>query len=180
MPAAESWSADVLSCCQVLLVGSADFTLIGRPVLEQGMATIEATVIEKSLSHTKTTFRKKKRKNYKRINCTCFFTSNAAVVLGKLALGFRLGSVVKLNLKVAVLPINNSKELRLSQQMRCSRIELYTFVCNEMQFRGACTHFGSNVTTDLDEAVTPVPIRFSLPNTADHAEDQQRTIGEDC
>ncbi|KAF0302594.1 39S ribosomal protein L21, mitochondrial [Amphibalanus amphitrite] len=53
---------------KVLLVGSADFTLLGRPVLDRGMAAVEATVIEKSLSHTKTIFRKKKRKNYRRIN----------------------------------------------------------------------------------------------------------------
>ncbi|XP_037071479.1 39S ribosomal protein L21, mitochondrial-like [Pollicipes pollicipes] len=53
---------------KVLMVGSADFTLLGRPVLEPGMASVEATVVEKSLSHTKTIFRKEKRQNYKRIN----------------------------------------------------------------------------------------------------------------
>jgi len=53
---------------KVLLAGCADFTLVGRPILEPGLVTVEATVIEKSLSHTRTTFRKYKRKNHRRIN----------------------------------------------------------------------------------------------------------------
>ena len=54
---------------QILLVGAADFTLIGRPLIERGLVTVHATIIEKTLSHTKTHFKKKRRKQYKRINC---------------------------------------------------------------------------------------------------------------
>ncbi|CAG2068816.1 unnamed protein product, partial [Timema podura] len=53
----------------VLLVGASDFTLIGRPILSPELVCVSATVIEKSLSHIKTHFRKKKRKQYMRINC---------------------------------------------------------------------------------------------------------------
>ncbi|XP_062575609.1 large ribosomal subunit protein bL21m-like [Saccostrea cucullata] len=35
---------------KVLLVGSKDFTLVGRPILSQSVVNIEATVIEKTLS----------------------------------------------------------------------------------------------------------------------------------
>ncbi|CAH1996454.1 unnamed protein product [Acanthoscelides obtectus] len=53
---------------KVLLAGSTDFTLIGRPIVQKGLVRVEATVIEKTLSHTKTHFRKKRRKQYMRIN----------------------------------------------------------------------------------------------------------------
>lgn len=59
---------DKISLDKVLMVGAADFTLIGRPVIQKGLVNIEATVIEKTLSHTKTHFRKKRRKQYMRIN----------------------------------------------------------------------------------------------------------------
>ena len=60
---------DVLRLEKVLLVGSKDFTLLGRPILRPDLVRIEATVVEKSLSHTKTHFKKKRRKQYMRINC---------------------------------------------------------------------------------------------------------------
>lgn len=60
---------DVIRAEKVLLVGSKDFTLLGRPLLRPDMVRIEATVVEKSLTHTKTHFRKKRRKQYMRINC---------------------------------------------------------------------------------------------------------------
>ncbi|XP_046995358.1 39S ribosomal protein L21, mitochondrial [Schistocerca americana] len=53
---------------KVMLVGGADFTLIGRPLLSPNLVNVEATVIEKTLSHTKTHFRKIRRKQYMRIN----------------------------------------------------------------------------------------------------------------
>ncbi|KAF7267326.1 mitochondrial ribosomal protein L21 isoform X2 [Rhynchophorus ferrugineus] len=59
---------DKISLDKVLLVGASDFTLIGRPLVQRGLVNIEATVIEKTLSHTKTHFRKKRRKQYKRIH----------------------------------------------------------------------------------------------------------------
>lgn len=60
---------DVIRAEKVLLVGSRDFTLLGRPTLRPDLVRVEATVIEKSLTHTKTHFRKKRRKQYMRINC---------------------------------------------------------------------------------------------------------------
>ncbi|KAK7868423.1 hypothetical protein R5R35_005047 [Gryllus longicercus] len=59
---------DKLNLKKILLVGGSDFTLIGRPLLPHGLASVEATVVEKSMSHTKTRFRKKRRKQYMRIN----------------------------------------------------------------------------------------------------------------
>ncbi|KRT78945.1 hypothetical protein AMK59_6870, partial [Oryctes borbonicus] len=59
---------DKISIDKVLLIGGMDFSLIGRPLVEQSLVNIHATVIEKTLSHTKTHFRKKRRKQYKRIN----------------------------------------------------------------------------------------------------------------
>nr|CAI5862562.1 unnamed protein product [Callosobruchus analis] len=53
---------------KVLLAGGSDFTLIGRPIVQKGLVRVEATVIEKTVSHTKTHFRKKPRKQYMRIN----------------------------------------------------------------------------------------------------------------
>lgn len=50
-------------------MGAKDFSLIGRPLVQHGLVSIVATVIEKTLSHTKTHFRKKRRKQYKRIHC---------------------------------------------------------------------------------------------------------------
>ena len=37
---------------KVTLVGSRDFTLMGRPVLPRDLARVEATVVEKNLSKT--------------------------------------------------------------------------------------------------------------------------------
>ncbi|EDV52337.1 39S ribosomal protein L21, mitochondrial [Drosophila erecta] len=59
---------DEISLDKVLLAGARDFTLVGRPILEPGLITVKATVVEKTLSHTKTHFRKKRRKQYMRIN----------------------------------------------------------------------------------------------------------------
>lgn len=53
---------------KVLLIGSTDFTLVGRPLLNRELVSVDATVIEKTLSHTKTHFRFQKRKQYRRIN----------------------------------------------------------------------------------------------------------------
>lgn len=53
---------------KVLVAGSADFSLVGRPLLQKGLVEVQATVIEKTLTHTKTHFRKKRRKQYMRIN----------------------------------------------------------------------------------------------------------------
>ncbi|XP_011871646.1 PREDICTED: 39S ribosomal protein L21, mitochondrial [Vollenhovia emeryi] len=59
---------DQLKLEKVLLVGSKDFTLIGRPILNRELVSVDATVIEKTLSQTKTRFRFRPRKQYRRIN----------------------------------------------------------------------------------------------------------------
>ncbi|XP_030380257.1 39S ribosomal protein L21, mitochondrial [Scaptodrosophila lebanonensis] len=59
---------DEISLDKVLLAGARDFTIVGRPILEPGLVTVKATVIEKTLTHTKTHFKKKRRKQYMRIN----------------------------------------------------------------------------------------------------------------
>ncbi|XP_070495073.1 large ribosomal subunit protein bL21 [Chironomus tepperi] len=64
----EPTNGDELKLEKVLLCGSQDFTLVGRPVLQKGLVDIQATVIEKSLSHTRTHFKYKKRKQYRRFN----------------------------------------------------------------------------------------------------------------
>ncbi|XP_012286415.1 39S ribosomal protein L21, mitochondrial [Orussus abietinus] len=59
---------DKLTLEKVMLVGSSNFTLIGRPILNRSLATVDVTVIEKTMSHTKTRFRMLQRKQFKRIN----------------------------------------------------------------------------------------------------------------
>ncbi|XP_020296557.1 39S ribosomal protein L21, mitochondrial [Pseudomyrmex gracilis] len=59
---------DRLKLEKVLLVGSSAFTLVGRPILNRELVSVDATVIEKTLSHTKTRFRFIPRKQYRRIN----------------------------------------------------------------------------------------------------------------
>uniref|UniRef100_A0AAG5DKP6 Large ribosomal subunit protein bL21m n=1 Tax=Anopheles atroparvus TaxID=41427 RepID=A0AAG5DKP6_ANOAO len=61
-------NGDRLRLDKVLLAGSKDFSLIGRPLLAPGLVDVQATIIEKALSHTRTHFRKKRRKQYVRIN----------------------------------------------------------------------------------------------------------------
>ncbi|XP_076240638.1 mitochondrial ribosomal protein L21 [Calliopsis andreniformis] len=59
---------DKLKLEKVLLVGSKDFTLIGRPILNRELVSVDATVIQKTLSHTITRFRMRKRKQFRRLN----------------------------------------------------------------------------------------------------------------
>ncbi|CAH1399355.1 unnamed protein product [Nezara viridula] len=70
-------NGDEIKCEKVMLIGGLDFTLVGRPILPQGLATVTATVIEKDLSHTKTIFFKRRRKQYQRIN---FFRSQLTML----------------------------------------------------------------------------------------------------
>ncbi|XP_033341494.2 mitochondrial ribosomal protein L21 isoform X1 [Megalopta genalis] len=53
---------------KVLVVGSKDFSLIGRPVLNRELVSVDATVVQKTLSHTITRFRMKRRKQFRRLN----------------------------------------------------------------------------------------------------------------
>ncbi|XP_006893296.1 PREDICTED: 39S ribosomal protein L21, mitochondrial [Elephantulus edwardii] len=51
---------------KVLLVGSDNFTLIGKPLLGKDLVRVEATVVEKTESWPKINMKFKKRKNYKK------------------------------------------------------------------------------------------------------------------
>lgn len=61
-------TGDKIRLDKILLAGGKDFTLIGTPMLKPGIVDIQATIIEKTLTHTKTNFRKRKRRQYMRIN----------------------------------------------------------------------------------------------------------------
>ncbi|XP_054267868.1 39S ribosomal protein L21, mitochondrial isoform X2 [Macrosteles quadrilineatus] len=60
--------SDKITFEKVMLVGGSDFTLLGRPVLPPELVTVTGTVIDKDLSHVKTKFRFRKRKQFRRIN----------------------------------------------------------------------------------------------------------------
>ncbi|XP_046329525.2 39S ribosomal protein L21, mitochondrial-like [Haliotis rufescens] len=51
---------------KVLMVGSKDFTMVGRPVLSREQVYVEATVVEKTLSHFKTIFNYVKTKGHRK------------------------------------------------------------------------------------------------------------------
>ncbi|KAL3266196.1 hypothetical protein HHI36_010379 [Cryptolaemus montrouzieri] len=61
-------AGDKISLDKVMIVGAKDFSIIGKPLIQNGLVRVDATVIEKTVSHTKTHFKKKRRKQYKRIN----------------------------------------------------------------------------------------------------------------
>lgn len=51
----------------MLLAGGDSFTLTGRPLVQSNIVDVQATVVEKTIAHTRTTFKKKRRKQYMRI-----------------------------------------------------------------------------------------------------------------
>ncbi|OWR55403.1 Mitochondrial ribosomal protein L21 [Danaus plexippus plexippus] len=59
---------DKIRLDKVLLAATKDFSLIGRPLVQPGLVNVTATVISKGLSHTKTHFKKKRRKQYMKIH----------------------------------------------------------------------------------------------------------------
>ncbi|CAH0718708.1 unnamed protein product, partial [Brenthis ino] len=59
---------DKITLDKVLLAGTKDVSLIGRPLVQPGLVTVTATIISKGLSHTRTHFKKKRRKQFMRIN----------------------------------------------------------------------------------------------------------------
>ncbi|XP_055703676.1 39S ribosomal protein L21, mitochondrial [Phlebotomus papatasi] len=61
-------AGDKIRLDKVLAAGGKDFSLIGRPIVQKGLVNVQATVIEKTLSHTRTNFRMRKRKQYRRVN----------------------------------------------------------------------------------------------------------------
>ncbi|XP_004921574.1 39S ribosomal protein L21, mitochondrial [Bombyx mandarina] len=59
---------DQITLDKVLVAATKDFSLIGRPLVQPGLVTVTATIISKGLSHTRTHFKKKRRKQFMRIN----------------------------------------------------------------------------------------------------------------
>lgn len=52
---------------KVMLIGSANFTLLGRPVLDRDLVHVEATLVERTMSHTESrVFHVKRYGGYKR------------------------------------------------------------------------------------------------------------------
>lgn len=49
-------------------MGGDNFTVTGRPIVQQNLVEVQATIVEKTIAHTRTGFRKKPRKNYTRIH----------------------------------------------------------------------------------------------------------------
>lgn len=61
-------NGDKIRLDKVLLAGGSDFSLIGTPLVQPGLVDVQATVIEKTLSHIRTHFKSKRRKQFMRIN----------------------------------------------------------------------------------------------------------------
>ncbi|KAL1465600.1 hypothetical protein WDU94_005155 [Cyamophila willieti] len=70
-------NSDKIKFEKVLLVGGADFTLVGRPLLTPGLVNVIGTIIEKDLSHTRTNFRKIPRKRHVRFR---FFRTQLTMI----------------------------------------------------------------------------------------------------
>lgn len=95
-------------------MGSTDFTLVGRPIIDKSLVKITATVIEKTLSHTKTHFKKKRRKQYKRINCTylLMFINKSNFQQFNTYLVYRLQqTMLRINSIEVTGEVNNPKEV---------------------------------------------------------------------
>ncbi|KAH9525369.1 39S ribosomal protein L21, mitochondrial [Bulinus truncatus] len=59
---------DRLRLEKVLAIGGKDFTLFGQPLLGRDVVRVDATVVEKTLSHNRIWFVYRKRKNFKRFH----------------------------------------------------------------------------------------------------------------
>lgn len=58
---------------KVLLVGSKDFTVVGKPLVSKSFVNIEATVIEKTLANNVVMFKYKPRKDNRKMDCMYLF-----------------------------------------------------------------------------------------------------------
>lgn len=61
---------------KVLLVGGTDFTLVGRPMLHKDLVTVEATVVNKTLSNTIYHYIFRKKKRSKTLNCKYLYSNS--------------------------------------------------------------------------------------------------------
>jgi large subunit ribosomal protein L21 len=57
---------------KIPLVGSKDFTLIGRPYLPRDLVTVDATVVEKAMGHKKINHYRKGPREVKMTECKFF------------------------------------------------------------------------------------------------------------
>ncbi|KAL8573479.1 hypothetical protein ACOMHN_047750 [Nucella lapillus] len=70
---------------KVLLVGGKDFTLLGQPILSRDQVRVEATVIEKTLSHNQVWSTYKRRKRVRKLKL--FRTPHTMVVINRIEVG---------------------------------------------------------------------------------------------
>lgn len=70
-------NGDKIRLDKVLLAGGKDFSLVGTPLVQPGLVDVQATIIEKTLSHTRTHFKSKRRKQFMRMN---FYRSENTMV----------------------------------------------------------------------------------------------------
>lgn len=59
---------DRLRLEKVLAVGGKDFSLVGQPLLSRNVVRVDATVVEKTLSHNRVWFVYRKRRNFKKFH----------------------------------------------------------------------------------------------------------------
>ena len=60
---------------KILMIGAKDFSLLGRPLLPKDLVRVEATVVEKSLSHSKINHKFKSKERYVKTSCKQQFFS---------------------------------------------------------------------------------------------------------
>lgn len=70
---------------KVLMVGGEDFSLIGQPILSREQVRVEATVIEKTLSHNKVWSTYKRRKRVRKMKL--FRTPHTMIVINRIEVG---------------------------------------------------------------------------------------------
>lgn len=70
-------NGDKIRLDKVLLAGGKDFSLVGTPLVQPGLVDVQATIIEKTLSHIRTHFKSKRRKQFMRMN---FYRSENTMV----------------------------------------------------------------------------------------------------
>ncbi|KAK3585726.1 hypothetical protein CHS0354_020294 [Potamilus streckersoni] len=75
---------------KVLMAGGKNFTLVGRPLLSRDLVKVEATVIEKTLSHVKVKFNYIRRKRYRKFKL--LQTPNTMLVINSIELNPLPGS----------------------------------------------------------------------------------------
>ena len=71
---------------KVLLVGSKDFTLIGRPFLPRDQISVEATVVEKTLTHKKVNHWRNINHRQRKTQCKLYLLKKTILASGMITL----------------------------------------------------------------------------------------------